>query len=291
MPKFSFEAIGTHWTIDIYESLVDEKEEEIRKKIIERIAEFDKDYSRFRKDSWIHMLSEKAGTYDLPADAEPMFNTYRDFYKLSNGLVTPLIGQVLVDAGYDPEYSLKQKKPLVEPSSWEDVIDYNPPSIVMKKPALLDVGAIGKGYIIDIIGKLLEDNGIKNYCVDAGGDFVHKTDTEESLRVGLEDPRDDKKVIGVLALANRAMAGSAGNRRSWGKFNHIINPSTLTSPTNILAVWTIAETAMLADALSTAIYFVPIEALLKQYIFDFVIMHEDGTVEGSLVGQPVLELY
>lgn len=291
MPQFSFEAIGTHWTIDIYASISVEKENELRGKVFNRIAEFDKNYSRFRNDSWIHELSLKAGTYDLPVDAEPMFRLYQDFYKHTGGLMTPLIGQLLVDAGYDAEYSLVQNKSLSKPPSWDEVIDYHPPQITLKTPALLDVGAIGKGYIIDIVGELLEGEGIKNYCVDAGGDFVHKNNTGEKLRVGLEDPRDEKKVIGVLNLSNRAMAGSAGNRRKWKGFNHIINPSTLVSPENILAVWTIADSAMLADALSTALYFASASILLKHYSFDYVIMYADGTAEGNLIGNPMLELY
>src|ERR1035437_4573992 len=131
MPQFSFEAIGTHWTIDIYESISVEKENELREKVLNRIAEFDKNYSRFRKDSWINELSLKAGTYNLPADAEPMFSLYRDFYKLTDGLLTPLIGQLLVDAGYDAEYSLAQNKPLSKPPSWDEVIDYHPPQITL----------------------------------------------------------------------------------------------------------------------------------------------------------------
>lgn len=291
MPSFSFEAIGTLWKIDISEQLSPEAEKAIRETILKRIDEFDKNYSRFRNDSWIHGLSMHAGKFDLPVDARPMFEMYYDFYKLTNGLMTPLIGQMLVDAGYDAEYSLKQKKPLVAPPAWENVIDFEPPHITLKTPALLDVGAVGKGYIIDIVGKLLEDHGVRNYCVDAGGDFIHKSTSGEILRVGLEDPRDEKKVIGVVTFGNKAMAGSAGNRRKWGSFNHIINPSTRTSPENILAVWTLADTAMLADALSTALYFAPASVLLKQYAFDYVIMYADGSVAGSLVGDPMLELY
>jgi len=291
MPSFSFEAIGTVWKIDISESISPAAEKLLHEKILKRIGEFDKNYSRFRNDSWIHELSEKAGKFDLPADAEPMLRLYHAFYTLTHGLMTPLVGQMLVDAGYDPEYSLTQKHPLSSPPAWDEVIELKPPQIILKNPALLDVGAIGKGYIIDIIGKLLEDEGIKNYCVDAGGDFVHKSSAGEVLRVGLEDPRDEKKVIGVLTVGNKAMAGSAGNRRKWGKFNHIINPATLASPENILAIWTLADTCMLADALSTALYFAPASTLLKYYSFEYVIMYADGSVEGTLVGNPMLELY
>jgi thiamine biosynthesis lipoprotein len=291
MPTVSFEAIGTLWSIDIDEKISLEKEQSIREIVLKRIDKFDRLYSRFRNDSWVHKLSLEAGTFELPADAEPMFRLYEDFYRLTGGLMTPLIGQVLVDAGYDPEYSLKQHKGLSSPPAWKDIIDLKSPHITLKKPVLLDVGAIGKGYIIDIVAKLLEEQGILNYCVDAGGDFVHKSSAGEKLRVGLEDPRDEKKVIGVLTVGNKGMAGSAGNRRKWESFNHIINPSTLSSPEHILAVWTLADTAMLADALSTALYFAPAEILLKHYRFEYVIMYADGSVEGTLVGNPMLELY
>jgi thiamine biosynthesis lipoprotein len=291
MPTVSFEAIGTLWKIDIYEPIFPEKEKELHELILKRIGEFDHLYSRFRNDSWIYELSMKAGTFDLPADAEPMFSLYRDMYHLTKGLMTPLIGQVLVDAGYDPQYSLQQKKPLAAPPAWDEVIDYGPPKIILKKPALLDIGAIGKGYIIDIVAELLEQHGIKSYCIDAGGDFVHKHTSGEHLRVGLEDPRDENKVIGVVTMSNRAMAGSAGNRRAWRNFNHIINPSTLRSPDNILAVWTLVDTAMLADALSTALYFSSAAILLKHYDFDYVIMRADGSIESSFTHDSVLELY
>ncbi len=191
----TFEAIGTHWTIDA--------PDELKEIILKRIAAFDLLYSRFRDDSWVTKLSLEAGTYDLPADAEPMFSLYRDLYKITDGYVTPLIGQVLVDAGYDKDYSFKQIKPLTQPPVWDDVIEYAPPKIIMKKPALLDVGALGKGYLVDIIGSVLEKEGIKDYCIDAGGDILHKNEKGDSIRIGLEHPEDFKKVIGVFNLKNK----------------------------------------------------------------------------------------
>jgi len=291
MSQFVFEAIGTHWQIDIFEDLSTEKEKEVLDLTLKRIKDFDLLYSRFRGDSWITQMSKVAGTYDLPPDAEPLFNLYRDVYKITQALVTPLVGQTLVDAGYDAEYSLKQSKLLVEPPLWEEVIFYHPPKITLHKPVLLDLGAAGKGYLVDIVSELIESLGINSYCVDAGGDMRHRSVNEEGIRVGFEDPRDTKKVIGVINLKNKALAGSAGNRRKWQRFNHIINPHTLTSPTNILAVWVVADTAMLADMMTTALYFAPSAELLESYTFEYLVMYEDASVEGNLIKNPMVELY
>lgn len=295
---FSFEAIGTKWEIDIYQVLSADDEAKTLKAIMDRIDAFDLLYSRFRSDSWVTKLSLEAGKYDLPSDAVPMLSLYQDLYEITGGLMTPLIGQTLVDAGYDKDYSFDQKKTLVPPPSWKEVIEYDPnsaaPSITLKRAALIDVGAIGKGYLIDIVGGVIEGLGFFSYCVDAGGDILHKdarVDEAHALRIGLEHPEDLQKVIGVLTLANKSIAGSSGNRRKWGKFDHIINPATLESPKNILATWAIADTCILADAMSTALYFTPAATLFSRYKFDYVIMYADHSIERSQGSDTMLELF
>jgi thiamine biosynthesis lipoprotein len=276
---FNFQARGTKWHIDIYKELDEAEKSDLFSKIKNRIDIFDKTYSRFRADSLVTEMSRESGTFTLPADAEAMFSLYRNLYLRTNGLVTPLIGNLISDAGYDAEYSLKQKKKLEKPPAWDEAIEYKHPTLLIKKPVLLDFGAAGKGYLVDLIGKVLEENNIKEYCIDAGGDILFKGKTP--IRIGLEDPEDTKKVVGINILANGSICGSAGNRRKWGDFTHIINPKTLASPTNIVAVWVVADTALLADALATCLFFVPAIKLSDAYKFEYIIIHKDRSFEKS----------
>ena len=277
---FDFEAIGTRWRIDIDEPLSDGAREDLRRRILDRIAAFDKDYSRFRQDSLVAEMARRAGTYDLPADAEPMITLYKHLYDLTKGAMTPLVGQLLSDAGYDAAYTLKPGE-LKTPPRWEDVLDYAFPKLTLKRPALLDFGAIGKGYLIDIVGGLLREAGLRSYCVDAGGDILYREPDGKPLRVGLEDPSDPGKVIGVAEIADRSICGSAGNRRKWDRFHHIMDPHTLSSPRHISAVWTVASTTIKADALATALFFVRPDALLRYYDFEYVIFFPDRTASVS----------
>lgn len=277
-----FEAIGTHWIVDIFDDIDEVLTESLERAIHERIAEFDKNYSRFRRDGWIEQLATKAGTYEVPTDAETLLVLYENIYKMTDGAVTPLIGQVLIDAGYDAEYSLQPKPQLKKPPKWADVLDYNGDcELTMKQPAVLDFGAIGKGYLVDIIAELICSFGVASFIVDAGGDMRHKSETNERLRVGLEHPEDTALAIGIVELNNQSLCGSSGNRRKWGKYHHIINPRTLASPGNILAVWVLAKSTMLADAMTTCLFFVEPVVMLAEFDFDYLIMYADHTVGKS----------
>ncbi len=300
--KFQFEAIGTHWQIDINQKLSDSALGTIYKKIKDRIYIFDKNYSRFRDDSIVTKMSRESGEFVLPSDADEMISVYKKMYDITGGLVTPLIGQVLVDAGYDAKYSLKPK-PLSKPLGWEKVLKWENPKLTLKQPALLDFGACGKGYLVDIVSEILEEAGVKSYCVDAGGDMRHhhflgvqrskkhlavkppskppsNLDTE-CLKVGLENPNNKEEVIGVVHLKNQSLCGSSGNRRAWANFHHIINPETLSSPRHISAVWVIADKTITADILTTALFFVPPEILLKHFNFEYLILYPDFSIKKS----------
>jgi len=278
MTRFTFEAIGTSWRIDIDAKLSSLQEAELLSSIKKRIDEFDKAYSRFRKDSLVTEMSQKSGTYELPDDAPAMLDLYKELYDLTEGKLTPLIGNVISDAGYDASYSLKQKKELETPPFWNEVLEYNHPKLTMKKPAILDFGAAGKGYLIDIVGEVIESKGISAYLIDAGGDIRHRG--TEAIKVGLENPDDFKQVIGVFELKNGSICGSAGNRRRWDKFTHIIDPKTLNSPTEIVATWVAADSTLLADGLATALFFVEPEKLGK-FRFEYVIIYSDRSFKAS----------
>lgn len=277
---FSFEAIGTQWKIELLDERTPVSKEIIEKAIHARIDAYDKAYSRFRSDSLVTRMSEHAGDYALPEDAQELFSLYQKLYQVTNGFVTPLIGSLLEQSGYDASYSLTAKE-ITKPFTWEEALVYDYPMLTIKKPVLLDFGAAGKGYLVDIIAKLVESYGVQSYCVDGGGDIAYKATEEKTLRVGLEHPENFKQVIGIAEIKNESICGSAGNRRKWGDFHHIIDPKTLRSPQHIRAVWVISKKTSIADGLTTCLFFVPPEKLLEYFSFEYVIVYEDYRIQKS----------
>lgn len=274
-----FEAIGTHWVIDIWDNLSTDLDL-LKQKIFDRIEIFDKNYSRFRPDSKVSEISKTPGTYQLPSDASYMISLYRDFYDLTDGQMTPLIGRLMEESGYDANYSLKPTK-LNSIPSWENAMEYNAPNLITKMPIVLDFGALGKGYLVDIIGRILTENKINNFCIDAGGDILYKTNSDKSLTIGLEHPENKTLVIGAAKILNNSICGSSGNRRNWGKYHHILNPKTLESASNILSTWVISKETILSDGLSTALYFASAKKLQTKFDFEYLILFPDYSIEKS----------
>ena len=280
MSRISFEAIGTSWVVDVAKTLIPPEEEKVKNQILHSIDQLDIVYSRFRIDSTVNAISQRAGTYTFPSESIPLFAFYRTLYEATGGMMTPLVGDVLSNAGYDLHYTLVQKKQLTKPPSWDEVMQFTPPQLHTKKPVTLDFGAAGKGYIIDQVVTLLQKMKLHTGTVDAGHDIVH-FGSSKSIRVGLEHPYDTTQVVGVATIQNQSICASAGNRRKWQSFHHIINPFTLTSPANIIATWAVAANGLVADGMSTALFLVDPAILLQQFAFEYVILYKDMSVKIS----------
>lgn len=278
--QYEFEAIGTHWVIDILAKYSESLNKNLLSDIQNRIALFDQTYSRFRSDSLVVQISKSAGVYNFPDDAAELFTAYQKFYDLTNGAVTPLIGNTMEQAGYDSQYSLKPKE-LTSLPKWDEVLLFNNGKLTVNQPHMLDFGAAGKGYLVDIIGDLVLSHGLNSFCIDAGGDILQKNTRGEFLKVGLEHPNNPDEIIGVAQIANQSLCGSAGNRKKWEGFHHIINPHDLKSPENIIAVWTVADKALYADGLATCLFFADPEKLKSHFEFEYLIIYKDMTFNCS----------
>ncbi len=275
--SISFSATGTLWQIDIYDDNSPDKDQ-LTKEVTQYVEAFERNFSRFRDTSFVSKLAQEPGEYPLPSDAKPLLDFYTRLYELTGGLFTPCIGKSLVSAGYDNDYTLIPQEIIATPDDWTTII-YDNKTIKASKRTQLDFGGAGKGYLIDLVSKLLTDRGVENFCVDAGGDM--RLVGNKTLTIGMENPNDTSMVIGTLALQNNSLCGSSGNRRQWGKYHHILNPKSLSSPTNILSTWVQAEDCMVADGLATSLFFVDAEVLLKDFRFEYLCLYSDLSFQKS----------
>lgn len=272
-----FTAFGTSWSVGLPAHLDQASQTAILADVVSRLDQFDQAYSRFRPDSLVMKMSQTVGTYQMPTDFGPLWSVYQQLAEVSQGLFTPFIGSVLSDAGYDATYSLTTKQ-LHTPPGWE-AVDFSEPNLTIHQPVLLDFGAAGKGYAVDLIADLLKKQ-TENFFIDASGDILHRNQAQ-ALRVGLEYPLNQNQAIGIAQIANQSICGSASNRRQWGNFHHMINPKTLSSPKHILATWVVADTTMLADALSTCLFFCHPAILAETFDFEYAIVYANQSLRYS----------
>ena len=252
-----FEAIGTHWRIDTPDPIPFGTET----RITASIADFDRVWSRFRPDSLVSLLAREGGSVPVGPDGSAMLAELTRLFDLTDGAVNPLVGQALEHLGYDASYRLV---PLPgEPAPvpvWDGVFSAPTAKLTISAPAVLDVGAVGKGRLVDIVSEILGHAGIERATVDAGGDLRHYG---EPLRIALEHPYDASRAVGVVTIADGAIAASATNRRTWADgLHHMLDARTAAPVRSIVATWATATTAMAADAAASAAFFVEPDRVL-----------------------------
>lgn len=279
MPQASymFEAIGTKWTIDTRAPLSRNETAQIA----QYIDAFDAAYSRFRSDSLVSKLFATTDAVEFPASITEILGLYTALNKHSGGKINPLVGESLARLGYDASYSLRPSTPLPAPS-YTSTLLLRDHAVQLTTPAVLDIGAIGKGYLVDaiatIIGKYHD-----SFTVDGSGDIVVGSKNWETI--GLEHPRDPARVIGIVRLQDASLCASGIGKRAWGNgLHHILNATTgLPADTDILATWAIAPTATLADALATGLFFIEATALQTEFgPFYYMVMHTNGAIEHNI---------
>ncbi|WP_066267345.1 FAD:protein FMN transferase [Hydrogenophaga palleronii] len=280
--RFVFDAIGTRWAIEAPRSIAPP----LRQSILARAEAFDATWSRFREDSLVSEIAraERGGRFLFPEEASRLFDLYDGLHAATAGAVDPLVGRDLEMLGYDRHYSLVPV-PMTERAAyrrprWTHDVSRQGCVLTCHGPLVIDVGAAGKGLLIDLIGDLLRGAGLSDHLIDASGDLLQAGDS--ALAVGLEDPRQPGHVIGLANLEGRALCASATNRRRWGEgVHHILDARTGVPAQHVMATWVVADNAMTADGLATALFFVEPSRLAATGPFEFVRLFSDGRAEWS----------
>jgi len=272
--------MGTHWTVTIWDEVSSAVLVDVEKSITDQSKTFDETYSRFKKSSLVWSLTEKRGVITVPRDLVEMLRLYEKLCNLSGGKCTPLVGFALSDLGYDENYSLQEKQKIRSAPDFHQALTIiDDEHIELRDSVLLDVGALGKGFFVDKIAIFLQRQGLRRFLVDGSGDIFYQG--TEPIRAGLEHPGDTSKAIGVLELSGGALCASASNRRQWGIHHHIIDPTSLISPDEILATWVLADQAAIADGLATCLFFTDPERYRKEFSFEYCILNKDYKVKRS----------
>lgn len=285
MPKanYTFQAMGTAWEIETTEPLAKDTQSNIH----HFFEDYTAYYSRFEPTSTVSQLANGLITAaDFPESIIPLIDTYQKLATVSEGKINPFVGKSLEQLGYDATYSLTPKGSPAPSPSFEKIFTLSNTALSLKSPALLDIGAVGKGYAVDKIARII--NG--EHVIDGSGDISVQSASPE--RIGLEHPIDPTKVIGVVSLTNHSLCASATNRRKWSENLHHILDATTGKPldTDIIATWAVVEhthdrpyPTMIADALTTGLFFYQPEQLAAEFgTFLYAIMRKDNTVTHNI---------
>ncbi|HBF35959.1 MAG TPA: FAD:protein FMN transferase [Firmicutes bacterium] len=157
------------------------------------------------------------------------------------------------------------------------IIDTKASTVYLSDPGMsLDVGAVAKGHATERTAQYLEGEGVSSFVLDVGGNVraiggKPGQNGIEPWNIGIKNPdkeTKDTELCNVL-ISGYSVVSSGSYERYYTvngiRYNHIIDPSTLMPATHFADVTIICHDSGLADALSTAVFIMPLE-MGKKYV-------------------------
>lgn len=175
-------------------------------------------------------------------------------------------------------------------------VDMEESTICLVKAGMsLDVGAIAKGYAVERVAQEMEAQGgaVQDFLISAGGNVRVSGRPAENGRsdwlIGVQAPRSAMgETAGTLAIASGSAVTSGDYQRYFEaegiRYAHIIDPDTGYPALRYQSVTAMAEDSSIADALSTALFILPLEegkALLRSIGGEAIWIDIQGEIHGT----------
>jgi thiamine biosynthesis lipoprotein len=154
----------------------------------------------------------------------------------------------------------------------QQFVRFDEEAIRFERPGMgITLNSLTHGYAADRVARVLADRGVKQAFVDTGEmETLGRNARNRDWTAAVQHPRRADAVLGTAPLTG-CMATAGDYAYTWSddfSRHHILDPRTGVSPASFATVVVIAEKAVLADALSTAISVVGPEEgarLLRHY--------------------------
>lgn len=219
--------------------------------------------SRYRPDSPLSRLNTVGRIDQAPSALLHVMTQALDYARMSDGAFDPTVAPLLElytlraerDEGLPDAGAVANALPLV---GYEGVL-LQGAGVAFERPGMsVTLDGIAKGYVVDRTVATLVGAGADRVLVDAGGDMASggQGSVDEPWTVAVQDPRDVHGTVDLVHLSGGCIATSGDYLQSFTedrRAHHIIDPRTGHSPAHTASVSVVAESAMAADALSTAV--------------------------------------
>ena len=234
-------------------------------------------YNDYEGIANIKTVNDNAGIAPVAVDRKiiDLLLDCKSYYDLTGGMVNVAMGSVLRlwhearnDGLNDPKNAylpeIAALKDAAQHASWDAiVIDEEASTVYITDPKVrLDVGAVAKGWATQRVCEAAPTG----LLISVGGNVAATGPKDPSGTpwvVGIQDPDNGENYLHTLYMPSGSMVTSGDYQRNYavdGKlYHHIIHPDTLFPSEYWRSVTILCEDSGLADALSTALFLLPLE--------------------------------
>ena len=253
--------MDTAVTVELVDESAGEEGDAAAERAFARFAQVESVCSRFDPDSELRRLSARPG--EAVEVSAVLFEAVRfalAVARASGGAFDPTVGGPMEQRGFDRNYrtGLAERggAAAAPGASWRDVhLQARRHRITLRRPLLLDLGAVAKGLAADLA--LRELAGFAGCAIDAGGDVAvrGRNGSGTPWRIGIRHPRRPDTLCTSLCLGDGAVCTSGDyERRAPGPDggSHLLDPRDGAPAADVASCTVVAPNAMMADALGTA---------------------------------------
>ncbi len=254
-------------------------------------------YNEYEGINNIKTINDNAGISPVKVDQKiiNLLTFCKKMYYETGCTVNVCMGSVLklwhdarTDGIYDPENArIPSQDELTKANDHTDIenliIDEENSTVFLRdKDMRLDVGAVAKGYAVARVSEALPE-GI---LLSVGGNVASNGPKPDGSAwvVGIQDPENAEDYVYLLNITTQCVVSSGSYQRNYmvgdTLYHHIIDPDTLMPADRYTAVSVIADDSGVCDALSTALFLLPVEegkALSEKYGAQAIWIFADGS--------------
>ena len=265
-PLPAIDALGTRFRIEIFDDADQNRLDATSLSIKATLLLFESNYSRFRPDSYVSILNTTGILHSPTAEFLDLLQYGLQAYDRTDQVFNIMIGATLVARGYDSSYSFTASPHTDTIPNPHDVLTLQNNRITLSH-GQIDLGGLGKGYVIDRIAEhLRQDCGFDYFLINGGGDMYGTSDQGEAITLFLEHPLETTTYLATTTIKNQGFAASSLHKRTWKSggltYTHIINTvESGTTDSRPDATFITALSAVDADIFATVALIMPPQSL------------------------------
>lgn len=289
--RYEIEYLHLFDTVTTVIGYVESKEEfeEYSNLIYESLKDYHELYDIYTNYDFNNLktINDKAGIEPVKVDSRiiDLLQFSKEVHEVTGGKVNVAMGAVLRiwheyrdAATNDPATAvLPPMEELLHAAEHCDInnviIDVERSTVYLSDPEMsLDVGAVAKGYAVEMTAKLAMESGMRNAIINAGGNVRTIGDRGENRGnwiVGVQNPDIENATANLvlLSVSDLSLVTSGSYKRYFTvdgrKYSHLIDPDTLMPASYFESVTILSNDSGWGDAYSTALFNMPFDEGLK----------------------------
>jgi thiamine biosynthesis lipoprotein len=263
--------MGTSWSVTLRPDPAGIDRDVLQQQLQQRLDLINRLMSTYDPTSEVSRFNDQASSdwFAISAETAQVIKLSQSISALTGGAFDISVGPLVDLWGFGPPPrgdklpAEKQVREVLARIGYQNILLRPAPAAIKKLiPDLrIDLSAVAKGFAVDQLADLLEQQGIDNYLLEIGGELRisgHRH-AGKAWRIAIEKPLDGtREVATVFPLTETAVATSGDYRNFYLKdgqrYSHTIDPVTgLPSRHRLASVTVLDQSCARADALATAL--------------------------------------